>query len=328
MTTPRKIRLLFLPLLLLLAACTIPTPTSPTATRTLISPAVENIATFTPYLTTATPQPLCTPPPCAENEAYFCPDECPGGCGTTCATHTPAAGTWWQPEPGSTWHIQYQGEIDLTLPVDIYNLDLFETSAADIAQLHQRDVKVICYFSAGSWEDWRPDAGDFPAGVIGAPLEGWPGENWLDIRQLDVLMPIMTARLELAAQKGCDGVDPDNVNGYANDTGFELMSSQQLIYNRRLAEEAHALGLAIGLKNDLDQIVDLVSGFDFAVNEECFSYDECIMLFPFTEAGKAIFGIEYELATDEFCPEANQYGFSFMRKNWELDAWAQNCWDN
>ncbi len=40
---------------------------------------------------TATPMPLCTPPPCRENESSHCPGECPGGCGTTCATHTPSA---------------------------------------------------------------------------------------------------------------------------------------------------------------------------------------------------------------------------------------------
>jgi hypothetical protein len=31
-----------------------------------------------------------TPPPCTEDEVYYCPDECPGGCGTQCATPTAA----------------------------------------------------------------------------------------------------------------------------------------------------------------------------------------------------------------------------------------------
>lgn len=53
---------------------------------------------------------------------------------------------------------------------------------------------MICYFSAGSWEDWRPDAGQFPDSVKGNNLEDWPGEKWLDIRQIDVLAPIMGAR--------------------------------------------------------------------------------------------------------------------------------------
>jgi hypothetical protein len=32
---------------------------------------------------------MCTPPACGANEAYYCPDSCPGGCGITCATFTP-----------------------------------------------------------------------------------------------------------------------------------------------------------------------------------------------------------------------------------------------
>jgi len=38
----------------------------------------------------ATPVAVCTPPPCRGDEVYYCPDECPGGCGTTCATPTPS----------------------------------------------------------------------------------------------------------------------------------------------------------------------------------------------------------------------------------------------
>ena len=37
------------------------------------------------------PQVVCTPPPCRPGEEYYCPDECPGGCGTVCATPTSAA---------------------------------------------------------------------------------------------------------------------------------------------------------------------------------------------------------------------------------------------
>lgn len=42
---------------------------------------------------TVAPRPVCTPPPCQPDEVYYCPDECPGGCGTICATPTPAAET-------------------------------------------------------------------------------------------------------------------------------------------------------------------------------------------------------------------------------------------
>jgi hypothetical protein len=232
---------------------------------------------------------------------------------------------WWQPSPGTSWQRQLTGEIDTSFDVQMYDIDLFDTPQGVINQLHTDRRIVICYFSAGSWEDWRPDAVDFPPEVIGDPLENWPGENWLDIRQLDMLGPIMAARLDLAVQKGCDGVEPDNVDGYTNDTGFPLSAQDQLAYNIWLAEQAHARGLSIGLKNDLEQIGDLLPYFDWALNEECFTYDECDLLTPFVQANKAVFGVEYELESDQFCPQANALNFDFLKKNWDLDAWRESC---
>ena len=141
----------------------------------------------------------------------------------------------------------------------------------------------------------------------------------------NVLAPLMAARLDLAVEKGCDGVDPDNVNAYENPSGFELAYQHQLDFNLWLAEQAHARGLSIGLKNDLNQIPDLVAYYDWALNEECPYYGECEMLLPFVEAGKAVFGVEYELASDEFCPQTNALNFDFLKKNWDLDAWREAC---
>ena len=112
--------------------------------------------------------------------------------------------------------------------VDVYNIDLFDTSAAVISALRSKGKHVICYFSAGSYENWRPDIRAFPASLLGRNLDGWEGERWLDVRKLDVLMPIMRARMEQAAKKGCHGVDPDNVDGYSNSTGFALSYGDQL----------------------------------------------------------------------------------------------------
>ena len=142
--------------------------------------------------------------------------------------------------------------------------------AATVAALHAAGRKVACYFSAGSFEDWRPDAAQFPAAVKGGG-NGWPGERWLDIRRLDILMPIMEARLNLCKQKGFDSVDPDNVDGYTNTTGFPLTAADQLAYNASIANAAHARGLTVALKNDLNQIPQLVPYFDWALNEQCFA---------------------------------------------------------
>jgi hypothetical protein len=215
--------------------------------------------------------------------------------------------------------------ISTTFDVQMYDIDLFDSPQGVIDQLHADGRVVICYLSAGTYEDWRPDKDAFPPEVLGNPLPDWPGERWLDIRRIDLLGPIMSARLDLAVQKSCDGVEPDNVDGYANDTGFPLSYSDQLAYNTWLAEQAHARGLSVGLKNDLGQINDLLPHFDWALNEECFTYNECDLLSPFVAAGKAVFGVEYELDPAVFCPQANVLNYDFLQKNWELDAWRLAC---
>ena len=103
----------------------------------------------------------------------------------------------------------------------------------------------------------------------------------------------MAARIDLAVQKGCDAVEPENVDGYANATGISLNAANQLDYNRFLAQQAHQRNLAVGLMNDLDQAASLVDDFDFAVNEECHEYDECNALIVFIGAGKPVFNAEY-----------------------------------
>jgi hypothetical protein len=238
----------------------------------------------------------------------------------------PPAGSWWKPVLGQKWDIQYVGTINLQSDIKIYNIDLFDTADTYITQLHSQGKKVICYFSAGSFEDWRPDAADFTAPVLGKDMDGWPGEKWLDVRRLDILRPIMKKRMQMAKTKGCDGVDPDNVDGFNNDTGFPLTYNDQLNFNKMMVAEAHALGLAIGLKNNLEQIKDLVGLYDFAVNESCFDWDECDMLTPFVNQGKPVFGIQYNKTSSTFCPMAKNLKLDFIKKKRELDGWAEYCW--
>jgi hypothetical protein len=231
----------------------------------------------------------------------------------------------WRPVPGTTWQWQLQGPIDTSVNVQMYDIDLFEAPQSIIDQLHADGRVVMCYFSAGSWEPFRPDAAQFPAVVRGQPLDDFADERWLDIRRLAILGPLMRARLDLAVQKGCDGVEPDNVDGYTNRPGFPLTAQDQLTYNIWLATEAHARDLSVGLKNDLDQIPDLVAYFDWALNEQCFEFAECDLLRPFIAAGKAVFGVEYRGRPGRFCPQANALGFSWLKKRLRLDAWRLDC---
>lgn len=228
--------------------------------------------------------------------------------------------------PGMSWYWQLQGEIDTSIDTsidaDVYDVDLFDTPDAVIEQLHDEGRIVICYFST-AYEDWRADAADWPEATLGSSLDDWEGERWVDIRNDDA-RAVLIARLDLAAARGCDGVEPDNVTAYRNDSGFELTVDDQLEFNRLLAEEAHGRGLTIGLKNALELIPDLVGSFDFAVNEQCAEYDECGVYAPFVDADKPVFGAEYsDDAVDDpdgVCAVAEETGISMLILPVELDG--------
>ncbi|XOU94965.1 MAG: endo alpha-1,4 polygalactosaminidase [Candidatus Kerfeldbacteria bacterium] len=234
-------------------------------------------------------------------------------------------GDWWVPTQEDTWQWQLSGTINTEYDVDIFDIDLVNSPQSIIDILHSKGIKVICYFSAGSWEDFRTDADEFPENVLGKTLDGWENEKWLDVSSYTEFSSIIEARLDLAVEKGCDAVEPDNVDGYQNISGFKLTSNDQLIYNKWLAEQAHDRGLSIGLKNDLDQINDLVGQFDFAVNEQCFEYDECELLLPFINQGKAVLGVEYEIETTDFCDQANNMKFSWLKMDYDLEGGRTSC---
>jgi hypothetical protein len=245
---------------------------------------------------------------------------------TPTPTPTPTPGTIWRPAPGTTWQWQLSGTINTSYAVSMYDVDLFDAPQSKIDELRNAGRKVICYFSAGSREDWRPDASQFPSTTYKNALDGWPGERWLDIRNSTV-RSIMKKRLDLAVQKRCHGVEPDNVDAYTHNTGFALTAANQIDYNRFLAAEAHARGLSIGLKNDLGQVTQLVGDFDWALNESCGVYRECGLLRPFIDAGKAVFHVEYvEEWGSTSCPSISRpAGFSSLLKNYDLDAWRKVC---
>jgi hypothetical protein len=228
------------------------------------------------------------------------------------------------PQPGSTWQYQLSGNLDLEVEADAFDIDGFETKASQVAELHDLGRYTICYISAGAWERWRADASDFPKRLLGKP-NGWPGERWLDIRKLRILKPILRDRMDMCEAKGFDAVEFDNVDGFRNRTGWPLRGKHQLRFNRFLAGAAHARGLDAGLKNDLSQIDILVDDFDFAVNEQCWQYRECGRLRPFTEAGKAVFNVEYRLLRSEFCDKSSERGFGSIRKRLSLRVWRRAC---
>jgi len=234
---------------------------------------------------------------------------------------------WWHPSHDLTWQWQLGSALDFDLQVDVWDIDLgVHKSVVD--KLHSLDAKVICYISVGSHENWRTDADQFPEEVLGKKYEGWSGERWLDIRRIDLLAPIMQARLDDCSAKGFDAVEPDNMQIWDNDTGFPLTYEDQLRYALWLADEAHRRGLAIGQKNAPDQTKDLVDVYDFAITEDAFYYNWAEDMLPYIQAGKPVFAAEYtDLPGDfeDFCRQSKELGFSTILKHRDLDAWLETC---
>ncbi|MEX5294539.1 endo alpha-1,4 polygalactosaminidase [Kocuria sp. CPCC 205268] len=228
------------------------------------------------------------------------------------------------PAPGAQWQWQLRSTPELETGIDVYGMDGEETTEASVREFKKNGKLTICYLSAGTLETWRSDASRFPPEVVGDAMEDWADEYWLDVRRLDVLLPIMAARMDECASKGFDAVEPDNVDGYVNRTGFPLSPDDQLRYNRALTELAHERGLSIALKNDVDQITELEPYFDFAINEECFRHGECEAYGPFTAAGKAVLNVEY-VETLGRCERARELGLSSMLKDLQLDGWRRPC---
>jgi hypothetical protein len=212
--------------------------------------------------------------------------------------------------------------------VDLFDAQPGEVNAGVIGSLHASGIKVICYVDTGAWESYRPDASAFPRSVIGNST-GWDGEYWLDIRPQSwpLFESLVVDRMKLAVRSGCDGIEPDQNNPVGNDPGFPISNADEKAWYLEVARQAHAVGLSVGMKNGIEIVDgDLVKAFDWALNEECFQYDECNPLSQFVTARKAVFQVEYQGDPAQFCPTATRLGFSSVKKRLQLDAWRVTCW--
>jgi hypothetical protein len=262
---------------------------------------------------------------------------------------TPCTGTsCWHPALSSRWQYQLQGvaayastggiNVNISgvpftggaaVRPSVFDIDLYVDPAiagnnttintAALNAIHANGGRAICYLSAGTFEPWRPDAASFPDSIKGRAVGGFKDEKWLDIRQTSVLLPIMDARVTKCRQAGFDGVEWDNVDAYSNRSGFPLTAADQLFYNASLANLAHAHGLTVALKNDVEQLVDLGPYFDYAINEQCQQYSECGgYTTSFIGQGKAVFQVEYKLSFSKFCPQANAENRNAIKKTYDL----------
>ncbi len=245
----------------------------------------------------------------------------------------------WRPGPGPVaWQWELDHPLDLGSRRDlglgdrtaggqpaasptVYDLDGFDTPAATVAALHRRGARVICYIDVGTFEAWRPDAGRFPRADLGRS-NGWPQERWLRITD-PRLRPVMTARFAMCQRKGFDAVEPDNMDGATNRTGFALTIPQQVDYDLWVAAAVHRLGMAVAQKNFLGESAALEPHFDLAIVEQCVQDHSCAELRPYLDAPKLVLEAEYRgqgPALSRVCQQANALGLNTVRFDPSLDG--------
>jgi hypothetical protein len=252
----------------------------------------------------------------------------------------PPTGTYWQPGPVTSFNWVIGHPIDLTNSNDmggngvlytggaapspqVFDIDGFDNPASTVASLHALGKKVICYLSIGTYENWRPDASSFPAGLLGSG-NGWPGEKWLNTSPAGPyyaqLQAIMTARLQMCASKGFDGVEFDNMDVSENSSGFSITNAQNNQYVTWLAATAHSLSLAAFQKNYVDQASVLQPSFDGVIDEQCYQYSECSGLTVYPANNKPVWQVEYSSSPASFCPASNGLNFNAYKLPLNLDA--------
>eukprot|EP00475_Leptophrys_vorax_P043698 TRINITY_DN8498_c0_g4_i1.p1 TRINITY_DN8498_c0_g4~~TRINITY_DN8498_c0_g4_i1.p1 ORF type:complete len:369 (+),score=6.14 TRINITY_DN8498_c0_g4_i1:159-1109(+) len=208
--------------------------------------------------------------------------------------------------------------IDFAAPAVVFDIDGFSATPATIARLHAAGKRVVCYFSFGTAEDYRPDYKQFPRAALGGMVcmtddcsQAWPGERWLDVRNAAV-RSVLEKRVQLGKRKGCDGIEPDNMDAWNGNImkgaigRFKITAADQINFNAWTANIVHKYGMSVGLKNAGNlATVQMARLFDWALVEQCNEFSDwsadawyqgkfgCDWSNEFVRNGKAVFVAEY-----------------------------------
>lgn len=226
-----------------------------------------------------------------------------------------------------SWDWQLTG-LNMDTQVDFLDVEPDMITGEQVAAFKAKGTYMVCYVSVGTREDWRDDFADFPDEILGERYQDWPDETFLDVRRLDILLPIMRARFERCAALGFDAIEPDNMDVHWEDTGFDYGQDEMRDYVIALAKIANELGLGMGQKNTPDLAVELVEHLDFALFEGCVGLEYCDAGAPYVTAGKPVLNAEYGVQLKDqaaVCETSAASGVITIFKQLDLDASGTAC---
>jgi len=249
----------------------------------------------------------------------------------TTTTNPVTTGDWYRPALKTKWSWQNEGNIEIIDNVSMYVVDLFTIEGSDITAIHDGGHKVMCVFHSAqvniSDDNSDPDQEKYDVDVRQNYTDDTNTSKWLDISQGSV-RDNLTKRIDIAQEKGCDGVVPTDTYMYnISGTGVTFDSDAQKKYNIRLANYAHDQNLTVGLKDDKSQIFSLVEYYDFALTRDCYALGHCDAYEYFVEKKKPVFDTElnttYPLNStirNTMCADANKRKYSTIVVTYDLNG--------
>jgi endo-alpha-1,4-polygalactosaminidase (GH114 family) len=239
-----------------------------------------------------------------------------------------------------------EGSIPPSPPaVDFLGLDAIDTEERYVRDVIGNGTTAWCYVSVGTAEDFRDDYAAFVAldaaereagnpPILGDELPMWPGERWLNVQRYPVFLELMADRFRVCASKGFTLVEFDNMDGYANETGFSPDVQASRTFVAALVSEAQDQGLGVIHKNAEELIEDLEPSMDALLLESCVQYDFCAAGEAFLRSGKPVFNAEYpafwrdegrSVDVDAICLDSEAAGVNTLLKRPDLDDRSIVC---
>jgi hypothetical protein len=170
-----------------------------------------------------------------------------------------------------------------------------------VRAIHAAGHYSICYVEAGAYQTSFPDGADFAPADYGNrakryQMQGYPNEWWFNIAGFKNFVAghpstltgaavniaaALNKRFQWCKLEGHDATEPDDIDGYTNPGatgvrggGWGLTQADAAGFERWLAWQAHADGLAVLQKNDSANAAVDEPLFDGVLSEECNAYND------------------------------------------------------